>query len=124
MAQRKEMAILKEVGEVEGRCLRYTVSTTDQPVEPTRLINQIEWSWLPKTYLEAKAAFENLLKLKLVRKQGKRGYTYTDLGVAVAGLADKKELWRTTVRKPPVAPEYKPKTTTKKRTTRKGGRKK
>lgn len=124
MAKRKELAIVGDISECEGRCLRYVVSTSDQPVEPTRLINQIEWSWLPKSYLEAKKAFENLLKLKLVRKQSKRGYTFTDLGVAVVSHADKAGMWRSTSRKPPEAPEYKPSPKpTKKRTKRKGGSK-
>ena len=93
-------ALAHSLSTTDGVCLRYVVSTRDQPVEATKLTNQIEWSPLPKTYLEAREVLEALVKLKLVSKQGKRSYTFTKLGESVIQYANENKLWRSPIAKP------------------------
>lgn len=112
----RKPAVIEKVGETQGRCLRYVVHSQDQPVMASRLVSHVEWSWLPQSLLEAKAALEKLTKLGLVRKLGK-GYTHTDAGIKVCKYADDINMWQTTRFAPPKAPAYKP-ATTKRRTNK------
>lgn len=73
--------------------LRFVVSTNDQPVKPSRVTNSIEWSALPKTFLQARQTFEALKELKLVKKQGNDAYTFTKLGEKVLATGHKKGMW-------------------------------
>jgi predicted transcriptional regulator len=85
--------LANKLGNEQGVVLRYIVSTPKQPVVPTRLTTKIEWSYLPKTYLEAKHVFDQLVKRQLIKKKGK-GYTYTQKGSEVIEHANKNKLWR------------------------------
>jgi hypothetical protein len=87
-------ASAKKLSNRQGACLRYVTSTPNQPVDTSRLISYIEWSVLPHSYLEAKATLEALRTAKLVKKQGSRGFTPTDLGDKVIAYANKKGLYR------------------------------
>lgn len=89
--------IAKKLTNTEGMILRYVVSTNDHPVEPSRVVNHIEWSALPKTFLEARRTFKTLLSFELVKMQGDKGYTFTDLGCKVLTYGDTNDMWVGTV---------------------------
>ena len=80
----------------EGKVLRYIVSTEDQPVGFSRVVNHIEWSDLPHSALEAKASFDTLLKMGLIKRSYRTqgAYTFTDLGQKVIARATEKKLWQ------------------------------
>jgi hypothetical protein len=92
-------AVIDKLTPRQGKVLRYIVSTTDQPVMPDRIINQIAWSDLPHTDLQARKVFDVLRRLKLVERVDKSTYTSTAAGQEVIKYADKEGLWR----KPPPA---------------------
>ena len=78
----------------QGKVLRFVVSTTEQPVGLSRVVNHIDWSDLPHSVLEAKATFEALVKFKLVRRVGgKEGFTSTQLGQDLIEQARVQRLW-------------------------------
>jgi hypothetical protein len=91
----KVAQIARDLQLAEGKVLRYTVSTVTQPVEWSKVVNHIEWSDLPHSALEAKATFEGLSLLGLVKRVNQRDYTFTELGKKVVAYADKHGLWRT-----------------------------
>lgn len=90
---KKEVAELaKSLGNQKGICLRY-VTLREITVDPEKLVSKIEWSFLPKTYLEAKAVLESLVSAKLAKKVGKRGFASTKLGGEVVAYANKNGMW-------------------------------
>lgn len=93
--------IVKKLSPTEGICLRYVVSTEEQPVTVDRLVNHIPWSFLPQTYLEAKATMGSLERAKLVKKTSQLQFTFTDLGKKVVKYADENGLFRKTRTKNP-----------------------
>lgn len=78
----------------EGKVLRYLVAKTKQgeSVLPAKTINQIEWSDLPHTILQAKAVFMKLARLGLAERQGD-GYIATVAGIDLIRVADAEKLW-------------------------------
>lgn len=86
--------IASSLSNTEGVCLRYVTSTVTLPVEPGRIINHIEWSPMPHSYLEAKKALEGLLAAKLVKRVGRKAFAPTEFGGKVIAHADKKGLFR------------------------------
>jgi hypothetical protein len=98
----KPSAIAKTLTNTEGMVLRY-VDARPEPVVPTRVTTQIEWSHLPKTYLDAKRVFDSLFERQLICKVNKKGYAATRKGSKVVAFADVKGMWRTVNGKPPVS---------------------
>ncbi len=94
MAAARISALAHQLTLSEGKCLRYIVSTLNQPVDPNRVTNKIAWSDLPHSYLQAKLVFSGLELLKLISKQTQRGYTFTTLGKQVVEYANSNGMWR------------------------------
>jgi len=113
MTTRKKISdIAKSLTITEGVVLRYLCSpTVELPVEPTRVINHIEWSPIPKSLMEAKRVLESLVELKLAKrtKSTNAEYNPTDKGHGVVMYADQQGLWRAPIKDPPLAPKYIPK---------------
>ena len=84
----------------DGACLRYIVSTRDQPVEPTRLTNSIEWSPLPHSYTEARRVLSKLEDMGLIEKKTQKGFSPIELGNQVIVYANKHDLYRSLATNP------------------------
>lgn len=109
MIKKKISEIAKQLTITEGVVLRYLHTTTDLPLNPERVINKIEWSPIPKTYMEAKKTLERLTELYLARyPEDDNGYMPTDRGNAVMLYADQQGMWRAPIKEPPLAPKYTP----------------
>jgi len=119
--QKYHQTLADKLSNTQGVVLRYVVTTYSQPVEPTRVINHIDWSPLPHSFMEAKRTLETLLKYKLVQRVGKAAFTHTPLGRAVIIYANNAGLWQAPIKPPPLAPKYVPpvKTKTRKRKKKK-----
>lgn len=97
-----EAKLIKKLSPREGKVLRYVCSYTPNSVNydgkqpnvvPGMCVVSTEWSDLPHTMLQARAALKKLEALKLVKKDGE-GYTPTSEGHAVIKTANKQGIWR------------------------------
>jgi len=78
----------------QGKVLRYVVSTTDQPVAPSRCVVQTKWSDLPHSDMQARKALSELRRLGLVNRIDKDAFEPTDAGREVIAHANKENLWQ------------------------------
>ena len=78
----------------EGKVLRYVVTNRTPPTKPEKCINEIEWSDLPKTLLQARAALEKLRANGLVERDDQRGYTATAEGRQLNADATAQGMWQ------------------------------
>lgn len=97
--------VAKSLTPTQGKVLRYTCSV-GVAVHPSMCVNQIEWSEMPHSLLQATRTYHVLLAKGLVKRDG-IDFGHTKAGTSVIAYANKKDMWRTNP--PPEAAITRPK---------------
>lgn len=89
-------AVIDELTARDAKVLRFVVARSKtEPVAPAMCCNEISWSDLPKTDMQARKTLGRLLRHGLVERLDKNAYSGTDAGRAVVKYIDAEGLWRT-----------------------------
>lgn len=100
--------IAKQLSKTEGVVLRYVVMTIALPIEPEGVINHIDWSPLPHSYLESKKTFDSLTEKGLIkRRQSAPGFMPTKLGKQVLNYGNAHNMWQRPLVQPADSRTYK-----------------